>query len=41
MKRNFYLAGAVLILIALWSRGALAAQADAWKADWEKSVEAA
>ena len=36
MKRNFYLAGAVLILIALWSRGALAAQADAWKADWEK-----
>jgi iron(III) transport system substrate-binding protein len=41
MKRHFYLAGAVLILIALWSRGALAAQADAWKADWEKSVEAA
>ncbi len=41
MKRNFYLAGAVLMLIALWSRGALAAQADAWKADWEKSVEAA
>ena len=41
MKRNFYLAGALLILIALWSRGALAAQADAWKADWEKSVEAA
>ncbi|HET9548622.1 MAG TPA: extracellular solute-binding protein [Candidatus Binatia bacterium] len=41
MKRNFYLAGALLMLIALWSRGALAAQADAWKADWEKSVEAA
>ena len=41
MKGHLYLAGVGLILIALWSRGALAAQADAWKADWEKSVEAA
>ncbi len=41
MKRNLYLAIVGLILITLWSRGALAAQADAWKTDWEKSVEAA
>ena len=41
MKGHLYLAGVGLILIALWSRGALAAQADAWKAEWEKSVEAA
>ena len=33
MKRNLYLASAGLLLIALWSRGALAAQADAWKAE--------
>ena len=31
----------VFILSILWTGDAHAAQADAWKADWEKSVEAA
>src|SRR5581483_11804486 len=31
----------VLILSILWTADARGAQADAWKADWEKSVEAA
>src|ERR1051325_1150019 len=31
----------VFILSILWTADARAAQADAWKADWEKSVDAA
>jgi iron(III) transport system substrate-binding protein len=31
----------VVLLVGLWSSAASGAQADAWKADWEKSVEAA
>src|SRR5512144_2269753 len=41
MKLKSYIAGAAFMLFVIWSAGALAAQVDAWKADWERTVEAA
>ncbi len=32
---------AIMMLFALWANAANGAQSDAWKADWEKTVEAA
>lgn len=39
LKRN--LIGAVILIGLLWTSAASAAQADAWKADWEKTLQAA
>jgi len=41
MKRMLSLLSAIVVLLTLERAGALAAQADAWKADWDKTVEAA
>jgi iron(III) transport system substrate-binding protein len=41
MKRIQNLLGATIVLMAFVSGDALSAQADAWKADWDRSVEAA
>ena len=41
MKRMQNLLWIMVALLSLGSTGAFAAQADAWKADWDKSVEAA
>lgn len=41
MKSKWNLIVAVIVLCGLWSNVAHGAQADAWKADWERSVEAA
>jgi iron(III) transport system substrate-binding protein len=41
MKRMLSLLSAIVVLLTLERAGALAAQVDAWKADWDKTVEAA
>jgi iron(III) transport system substrate-binding protein len=41
MKRIRNLLGSILVLLAFVSSDALGAQADAWKADWDRSVGAA
>jgi iron(III) transport system substrate-binding protein len=41
MKRIQNLLASIIVLLALVSGDALGAQADAWKADWDRSVEAA
>jgi iron(III) transport system substrate-binding protein len=41
MKRIQNIFVSILVLLALVSADALGAQADAWKADWDRSVEAA
>ena len=40
MKRTLSVLSAIIVLLGFMS-GALGAQADAWKADWDKTVEAA
>jgi iron(III) transport system substrate-binding protein len=41
MKRTLSVLSAIIVLLGFVSGAALAAQADAWKANWDKSVEAA
>jgi iron(III) transport system substrate-binding protein len=41
MKRAQILLSVTVVLLTFGSGGALGAQADAWKADWDRSVEAA
>ena len=41
MKRCGIFFSAITLLVVCWKGSGLAAQADAWKADWEKTIQAA